>query len=270
MRKHVYLIICLLAAWSLPLFGQEEVPDTSAKAELGPWGLSLGIYPHISTVNSDLIDYGWDLNTSVTIGTCIPLGKQWVLTGDLMLFHTGSVFTRPPEPANELIREEDIRDRFAYIHLSLGSRYYFKERWYVGAYTGPALHLFTERLTTQKYTSGFEQEERRKVPLGEGSVRELNWFASLGVGYEFPIGDYLGIGLEPTVYTNFLSIDTQSDVDARAIGIGLRANVVFKDFNHNIKMRSIPESHKARYINQKRKADKAMKKKKAEEEGKNG
>lgn len=251
----------LIGLFSFTFIFFVSAQDADTSRSLGPWGLSAGVFPHGSTISSSPIDYDWDINMSFSGGVCIPVSDKWAITGDAILLHTSAVFTRPPVPENELIRDEDIRDRFAYIHLSFGGRYYLSPRFYVGAYTGPALHIYTERLTIKNYANGFEQEERRRIPFDEGDVRRLNWFASFGIGYEMQLGEFLGLSFEPTLYTHFVSLDKKSDLNARALGVGLRTNIVFKDFNHNVRMRKIPEERRARYLNQKRKAEREAQKK---------
>lgn len=221
-----------------------------------PVGISLGLIPHISTINSDLIDYSADFNMIFTAGVAVPFGKKLALTSDLTLLHTGATTTNPPDPPNDLIDAVDVRDRFAYLQLAAGLRYYFSDQFYLGGYTGPGLHIYTERLTTTRYSNGFDQEERRRFDFGEGDVRRLNWLANLGIGYELPITDNLGLVLEPNAYISFASIDTRTDLDARAFGFGIRTAIIFKNFRRNINMRSIPEEKKARYIRKMRKAQK--------------
>lgn len=260
MRKRIFPLLILLCAATAG-YGQEQ---DSTQANFQSIGVSLGVIPHVSTILNDQFDYQWDLNNIIAGGITLPFGKKsnFALTGDIQLLHTGATTTIGPDPLEaEVIDDVDVRDRFAYLQMAAGLRYYFSNRFYVGGYTGPAIHLYTERLTTKNYVSGFEQEERDKFDFGDGDARDLQWFANVGIGYEIPIGDYIGIVVEPNAYLSIANLDNGSDFDGRAVGIGLRTAILFKEFKRNIKFSQIPEKRTSSYIRKQRKQEKEAKEK---------
>jgi len=249
MRK-TYALFLAIVFLSTASYGQEQ---DSSKISFRPIGVSLGVIPHMSTVVNDQFDYQWDLNNIIAGGITLPFGKNLALTGDIQLMHTGATTNIAPNPLEaEVVSDVDVRDRFGYLAVSAGLRYFFTDRFYIGGYAGPAIHLYTERLTTKNYTSGFAQEERRKFDFGNGDVRELQWIVNLGIGYELPIGDFIGIVIEPTAYYGLNKIDNNSNFNGRAVGVGLRTAVLFKRFKRNVHFTEIPEDHKASYIQKKR------------------
>lgn len=264
MRNQFFLFLALMCIVA-SAYAQEQ---DSTQHVSRPIGVSLGVIPHGSTVLNDQFDYQWDLNIIIAGGITLPFGDKLALTGDLQLLHTGATTTIAPNPLeSDLIRDIDVRDRFAYLQLAPGLRYFFTDQFYIGGYAGPAIPLYTERLTTKNYLSGFAQEERRRFDFGEGDARDLQWFASLGIGYEIPIGDYIGIVLEPNAYFSLANIDTNSDFDGRAVGFGLRTAILFKKFRHNIKFSKIPEERTSSYILKKRKEENKKKKENGESSG---
>lgn len=269
MRKPFFLLIALMYFSTLS-YGQ---PQDSVQGNPRSIGVSLGVIPHLSTVLNDQFDYQWDLNSVIAGGITLPFGKKdnFALTGDLQLLHTGATTMIDPAPLEaEVIDHVDVRDRFAYLQVAAGLRYYFSEHLYLGGYTGPAIHLYTERLTTDHYTNGFTQEERRKFDFGNGNARDLQWFANVGIGYELRLADQIGLVIEPNAYLSIAKLDNGSDFDGRAVGIGLRTAILFKDFKNNIKFKDIPEEQTARYISKKRREERKQKKENQEKDSGNG
>ncbi len=132
-------------------------------------------------------------------------------------------------PSGESITSISQRSSYYYFELPVALRQYLtsgKTRLFLQASAGPSYFLTGRNQHSTVNVDGSSQNAIS--PDNAKNFRNVNLFAGLGLGVEFPIGEKLGVQLLSHAQTQLLSITNNSQASAKWHAFGLRGGLRYR------------------------------------------